>query len=391
MSAEFSGEEPALSGVFDYTEATGNEPWLGGEKLVELFRQHMLARLHKPNLSHLKRAEVGEWLDEHGDTRPGVGLREDGLPDIVWCPVRPGLQTIRGVEEPQIIESVSIAKYPVTWAQYRVFLESPDGHEDPRWWVGLRRRDEYPRADLLKDNYPAQEISWYDAVAYSRWLSNKLGYEVRLPTEWEWQRAANDADPDRIYPWGRYFDRWKANTRESGLRHVSAVGMYPAGEAPCGALDMCGTVLEWCANSFNDPQGIANEPIFMMDYLAEYELILEEERIREEQRIAALEVGDIALLEALEEKELPAEEAPESGGGFVKLRDYELPAEIGERLWVEGMATALDEDIKRVVRGGSWFSYHRYALTIFRSGHDAFQRYNSVGFRLLTEHEVYSG
>ena len=33
------------------------------------------------------RAAAGQTLGRLGDPRPGVGLREDGLPDIVWCPV----------------------------------------------------------------------------------------------------------------------------------------------------------------------------------------------------------------------------------------------------------------------------------------------------------------
>ena len=44
-------------------------------------------------------------------------------------------------------------------------------------------------------NCPAENVSWYDAMAYCRWLSARLGYEVRLPTEPEWQQAATGGNP----------------------------------------------------------------------------------------------------------------------------------------------------------------------------------------------------
>src|SRR5205823_799809 len=49
----------------------------------------------------------------------------------------------------------------------------------------------------------------------------------------------------RTYPWGDDWDGRFANTFDSGLGRTTAVGMYPAGAAPCGALDMSGNVEEW--------------------------------------------------------------------------------------------------------------------------------------------------
>ena len=57
-----------------------------------------------------------------------------------------------------------------------------------------------------QDNHPAENVSWYDAVAYCRWLSKRLGYEIQLPTEWEWQQAATGGDPTNQYPWGPDWD-----------------------------------------------------------------------------------------------------------------------------------------------------------------------------------------
>lgn len=49
---------------------------------------------------------------------------------------------------------------------------------------------------------------------------------------------------------------WRANTLESDLGRSTAVGMYPAGASPAGALDMAGTLFEWCLNDFEDPDKV---------------------------------------------------------------------------------------------------------------------------------------
>ena len=252
-----TGREPALSGAAALPAASGQEPMLGGSRLIALYRAWMLEQIEKPSTTHLRRAAIGDWLAYYGDTRPGTGLRPDGLPDLVWCPVPGGEVLLRDSTEAVRIERFFIARYPVTWAQYRVFLEAEDGHRNPRWWEGLRWRPEYEREVQLVDNQPAQEVSWYDAIAYTRWLSDRLHYEVRLPTEWEWQQAATGGDPENIFfPWGHDWCPACANTRESKLRRSVAVGLYPAGASPVGALDMSGNVLEWCLNRYADPDDI---------------------------------------------------------------------------------------------------------------------------------------
>ncbi|HMR63350.1 MAG TPA: SUMF1/EgtB/PvdO family nonheme iron enzyme [Anaerolineae bacterium] len=44
-------------------------------------------------------------------------------------------------------------------------------------------------------------VSWDDAVVYCHWLSKSTGPVYRLPTEVEWEKAAQGTD-GRIYPWG---------------------------------------------------------------------------------------------------------------------------------------------------------------------------------------------
>jgi formylglycine-generating enzyme required for sulfatase activity len=102
-----------------------------------------------------------------------------------------------------IVQPFEISKYPVTWVQYRSFLQATDGYRNTHWWQGFAERYERPGEQYhQQDNQPAENVSWYDAVAFCRWLSTRLGYEVRLPTEWEWQQAATGGNPASEYPWG---------------------------------------------------------------------------------------------------------------------------------------------------------------------------------------------
>ena len=82
--------------------------------------------------------------------------------------------------------------------------------------------------------------------------------QVRLPTEWEWQWAAQNGDEARPYPWGAWHSGF-ANSVESGLGRTIAVGMYPHGAAACGAMDMAGMLEEWCANDKMDMATVSAE------------------------------------------------------------------------------------------------------------------------------------
>jgi formylglycine-generating enzyme required for sulfatase activity len=217
--------------------------------------EHLLEEIDNAATSHQRRASIGDRLADIGDPRPGIGLNSEGLPEFVWLLVPGGEITLADDAGTFTVQPFAISKYPVTWAQYRSFLQAPDGYCQQRWWRGLAEREVQPGEQYRQqDNHPAEGVSWYDAVAFCRWLSARLGYEVRLPTEWEWQQAATGGDSAREYPWGADWHPAYANTWESGLSRTTAVGVYPQGTSPVGALDMSGNVDEWCLNERDHPQ-----------------------------------------------------------------------------------------------------------------------------------------
>lgn len=132
-----------------------------------------------------------------------------------------------------------IARTPITNAQYAAFLQDT-GHRRPKRW-----RSNKPARG--KEDYPVVYVSWHDAVAYCRWLSETAGRIYRLPTEAEWEKGARGTD-GRLYPWGGGWEVGRCNTAESGENGITPVAAFPAGASPCGLLDMAGNVWEWTAS-----------------------------------------------------------------------------------------------------------------------------------------------
>ena len=97
-----------------------------------------------------------------------------------------------------------------------------------------------------KKELPRGYVCWYEATAFCLWLSAKTGHKIGLPTEQQWQRAAQGNTTYR-YPWGNKFDKTLCNTSESGIKATTPVGQYPQGVSPFGVYDMAGNVWEWCS------------------------------------------------------------------------------------------------------------------------------------------------
>ncbi len=212
----------------------------------------LIARLEDDRLSHEDRMLIGKKLAEFGDPRPGVGLSDDGLPDIEWVDIPGGQITLLGdVKNTFKVQPFRIARYLVTNKQFEAFID--DGsYENNTWWQGIQRPDAEP-SSRQESNAPRETVSWYEAVAFCRWLSHRTGSLIRLPTEWEWQQAATEGNHMRKYPWGEEWDARRCNSSESRLNRTTAVGLYTSGATQPGVLDMAGNVCEWCLNKDENP------------------------------------------------------------------------------------------------------------------------------------------
>jgi formylglycine-generating enzyme required for sulfatase activity len=141
----------------------------------------------------------------------------------------------------------------------RARLLDRTGMPGPREWTGQQ-----PPAELRE--HPVTGVSWYEAAAYCRFRGG------RLPTLFEWERAARDGERSFSQgiqlPWGYVGPRDpatdRANLAGSG---TTRVGTYPFGLSAFGALDMAGNVKEWLYNRSESGRAVTGgswaDPIYV--------------------------------------------------------------------------------------------------------------------------------
>ena len=153
-----------------------------------------------------------------------------------------------------------IGRYPVTVGEYRAFVEAGGYAERSHWtdggWVWRQAQGicvpEFWESDRWAgdDRLPVIGVSWFEALAYCRWLSAVTGRGYGLPTEAQWEKAARGTD-GRIYPWCDAPDASRSNTRASGPGHTLPVGQHsPAGDSPYGCAEMAGNASEWTLSQY---------------------------------------------------------------------------------------------------------------------------------------------
>jgi|GEM_PF-708872 len=186
-------------------------------------------------------------------------------------------------DQPLTLPTFELGRYPVTNAQYKLFLDDNGYDPDMPWWdaagrtwlarddqatEGLasyqqRQYKQHPewwhdeRFGIARPNHPVVGVSWYEAIAFCRWLTQHRGYNpdrfiYLLPSEAEWEYAARRATR-RAYPWGDAApDAERANFDEI-YAGTTAVGCFPSGATPeDGIADLAGNALEWTLSAYRN-------------------------------------------------------------------------------------------------------------------------------------------
>ncbi len=148
-------------------------------------------------------------------------------------------------ERRERVPSFWIDAHEVSNREYRRFVLAT-GHAEPKWWNGA-----YSDA---WDDLPVIGLSWADALAYAEFVGK------RLPTQFEWERAARGVD-GRRYPWGDSSDELATRAVLDGpprsdtqdpialaewyAAWARSVTSMPDGATPEGLLHMLDNASEW--------------------------------------------------------------------------------------------------------------------------------------------------
>ncbi len=92
------------------------------------------------------------------------------------------------------------------------------------------------------ENHPVVYVSLEDAQAYAIWAGK------RLPTELEWQLAAQGSD-ERLWPWGKVFN---PNFCNNALGNSTDVNRFSKGKSPFGVMDLVGNVWQFTNDVYHN-------------------------------------------------------------------------------------------------------------------------------------------
>ncbi|MFQ5821927.1 MAG: formylglycine-generating enzyme family protein, partial [Candidatus Heimdallarchaeota archaeon] len=199
-----------------------------------------------------------------------------------------------------------MSRFPITNTQFGAFVKS-GGYQIERYWREAKKAGVWKNGkvkgrwdDVFREepynfgvpfnlcNHPVVGVTWYEALAFTRWLTETWQQNgtvpkelvVQIPSEAEWEKAARggveiperpiissikhvgafrdtplpqqNLNPKRTYPWGDQPNANLANYGETGIGTTSAVGCFVSGASLYGCEEMSGNVWEWTRNILKD-------------------------------------------------------------------------------------------------------------------------------------------
>jgi formylglycine-generating enzyme required for sulfatase activity len=178
--------------------------------------------------------------------------------------------------EVPMVSRFKIQRWPVTVEEFSRFVDD-EGYGTQKHWLdadgwewrlkeGVEAPEDWSVQRAGPWNVPVTGVSWWEAMAYCRWLTERKGralepgWVIRLPTETEWEKSArggevlaggaNNPEPQRRYPWQGEWAAGNANV-DGRIGHVTPVGCFPGGHGPYETWDQAGNVWEWCLDWFH--------------------------------------------------------------------------------------------------------------------------------------------
>lgn len=137
------------------------------------------------------------------------------------------------------VAGLAVGKYEVRVDEFRRFARSS----------GLEL---HPALQQARADHPVTYVTWDEALAYTKWLTEETGRAYRLPSEAEWEYFAR-AGSEGLYWWGFHFKAGVAHCFDcdTGLdpRSPTNVGRF----TPNGfnLHDTAGNVMEWVYDCYH--------------------------------------------------------------------------------------------------------------------------------------------
>ena len=159
----------------------------------------------------------------------------------------PGRLDVEGPQHRVRLAPFSLARTPITQAQWRQVARWQPAARDPDWERPLTPDPSFFKGDRPEeDRRPVESVSWFDAQEFCRRLSRRTGKRYGLPSEAQWEYACR-AGTTTPYAFGDTLSQRQANVAGSETTEVDRFQPNV-----WGLRDLHGNVWEWCDDHWHD-------------------------------------------------------------------------------------------------------------------------------------------